>query len=88
MRLWAQVEKRGRWFDLARYHDVDYARRGPEQLAQFLALPVSSIFPIEYDLSDLVSADPDLVKGTIPLEPQEKLSQDELTQLALEGDEA
>ena len=84
--LTLSVEKHGSWFDLARYHDVDYARRGPEQLAQFLTLPITSIFPIQYDLSGLVTADPGLVKGTIPLEPREKLPQDKLIQLALDGD--
>ncbi len=85
--LTLSLEKGARWFDLARYHDVDYARRGPEQLAQFLALPVPSIFPIEYDLSDVVSAIPGIVKGTIPVEPHEKLPQEKLIQLALEGEE-
>lgn len=85
--LTLSVEKGGRWFDLARYHDVDYARRGAGQLAQFLALPVTRIFPIVYDLSDVVSADPGVVRGSIPLEPYEKLPQDKLIQLALERDE-
>lgn len=83
--LTLSVERHGSWFDLARYHDVDYARRGPHQLAQFLGLPTTSVFPIQYDLSDVVSADPVVAKGSIPLEPQEKLPQDQLIHLALEG---
>jgi hypothetical protein len=86
--LTLSVENHGAWFHLARYHDVDYDQRGPKQLAKFLGLPVSSVFPIEYDLSGLVSADIVLVKGTIPLVPQERLSEDELIQIALEKDEA
>jgi hypothetical protein len=74
------------WFHLARYHDVDYDERGPKQLAEFLGLPVSSVFPIGYDLTGLVSADAALVKGSIPLEPPERLSEDELIQLALEAE--
>lgn len=85
--LTLSVENHGAWFHLARYHDVDYDRRGPKQLAEFLGLPVSSVFSIEYDLTDIVSADAALVKGAIPLEPQEMLSEDELIQLALEADE-
>ncbi len=82
--LTMSIERHCVWFDLARYHDVDYSRRGPHQLAQFLALPVTSVFPIEYDLSGYVSADPGLLKGIIPLEPRERLPQDQLIQLALE----
>jgi len=86
--LTLSVENHGEWFHLARYHDVDYDERGAKQLAEFLGLPVTSVFPIEYDLSGLVSADAALIKGGIPLEPQERLSKDELIQLALDADEA
>ena len=85
--LTLSVEKGSRWFDLARYHDVDYARRGPEQLGRFLGLPLSSIFPIEYDISGVASAHPGLLKGSVPLEPGEVLPQDKLIQLALEDGE-
>ena len=40
------VERDEHWFMLARYHDFDYAERGPEALARFLARPVDRIFPI------------------------------------------
>ncbi|HBO45080.1 MAG TPA: hypothetical protein DD670_14355 [Planctomycetaceae bacterium] len=85
--LTVSIEKDGAWFHLARYHDVDYDQRGPNQLAEFLGLPISSIFPIEYDLTGLVDVDSVLVKGAIPLQPQERLSEDELIQLALDVDE-
>lgn len=85
--LTLSVEDQGAWFHLARYHDVDYDQRGPKRLAEFLGLPMSSVFPIEYDLTDIVSADAVLVKGAIPREPEERLSEDELIQLALEADE-
>lgn len=85
--LTVSIENKGTWFHLARYHDVDYDERGPKQLAEFLRLPVSSVFPIEYDLTGLVRADAIIVKGSIPLELQEKLSEDELIQLALQLEE-
>src|SRR5262245_18919500 len=44
------IEDSGRWFHLARYHDHDYAARGPSQLARFLRLSQEAVFPIRYDL--------------------------------------
>jgi len=32
------IERNGRWFHLARYHDADYAETGPQALARFLGL--------------------------------------------------
>jgi hypothetical protein len=84
--LTVSIENNGSWFHLARYHDVDYGKRGPKQLAEFLGLPIASVFPIHYDLSNVVAADPGLVKGSVPEETQEKLSQGELIGLALEAD--
>lgn len=81
--LTLSIEKCGRWFDLARYHDVDYQQRGPRQLAEFLGLPLTSVFPIKYDLSFCVCSDSPSTKGVIPLEPREKLPQDVLIRLAL-----
>lgn len=86
--LTLSVEKGEGWFDMARYHDVDYSRRGPDQLAQFLKLPMSTVFPIEYDISDVVSADARIAKGAIPAEPQEKLPHEDLIELALQPDGA
>jgi hypothetical protein len=81
------IENDGRWFELARYFDVDYERRGPDQLAAFLGLPLDEVFPIVYDISDVAIGHPDVVKGTILREPEERLSEDELIGLALEPDE-
>ena len=47
-----------RWFTLARYHDIDAARRGPKALAAFLKLTVARVFPISYDLSRVCTGDP------------------------------
>jgi hypothetical protein len=44
--LTLSIEREGKWFHLARYHDCDYAERGPDALAQFLGVPVTDIFPI------------------------------------------
>lgn len=80
--LTLSVEKDGAWFHLGRYFDVDYEKRGPQQLARFLGLPVGRVFPIRYDLSDVIAADPSIVKGSIPLEPQERLCESALIALA------
>jgi hypothetical protein len=81
--LTISIEKEGVWFHLSRYFDVDYHRRGPKQLAEFLGLPLNSVFPIEYDLSNIVFADISLIKGSILLEPDEKLSEDEIIELSV-----
>jgi hypothetical protein len=80
------IEKDGKWFHLPRYFDVEYDRMGPKQLAEFLGLPIDSVFPIEYDLSGIVKADTGITKGYIPLEPEERLSEDELMNMAVMGD--
>src|SRR5262249_37701259 len=44
--LTLSVERDGRWFHVARYHDFDYEERAPEKLAAFLGLAVNEVFPI------------------------------------------
>ena len=39
------IERDGRWFTLARFHDFDYPERGPEALARFLSLSIDEVFP-------------------------------------------
>ena len=77
------VFRDGRWFDLARYHDVDAHRRGPQALAEFLGLPIDQVFPISYDLSRLSKGDPAALIGTIEKEPRERLTRDQLIALAV-----
>jgi hypothetical protein len=82
--LTLSIERNGTWFDLARYHDVDYARRGPVQLAMFLKLKTEDVFPITYDISRLAIGLRDIVVGEIPLKPRERLSKSKLIKLALQ----
>jgi len=78
------IERSGNWFDLARYHDVDYSRRGPLQLAAFLELSLDEVFPVAYDISRVAAGIPEVTKGVIPAKPREFLGQSELIELALE----
>jgi hypothetical protein len=48
--LTLSIKHGGRWFALARYHDHDFADRGPEALARFLGIRVDDIFPISVDV--------------------------------------
>jgi len=73
-------------FNLARYHDVDYARRGPAALAAWLGLAVSDVFPISYDIRAVATGLPGVVQGTIPQVPQAPLSQSERIAIALGDD--
>jgi hypothetical protein len=73
------------WFHLARYHDFDVEERGPAALASRLGMPLSEVFPIQYDLSQVAVGDADVVRGTVPTEPAERLSRAELISLAVRG---
>jgi hypothetical protein len=61
------------WFHLARYHDFDIEERGPGALANQLELPLSEVFPIQYDLSQIVIGDANVVRGAVPAEPFESI---------------
>lgn len=82
--LCVSIEGSGTWFHLARYFDVDFEHRGPAALAQFLGFPVSDVFPMRYDISALVLGGSSVAKGEIQEEPQERLSLDQIIELALD----
>jgi hypothetical protein len=73
----------GERFDLARYHDIDYPQNGPDALANFLGLPLSAVFPIVYDVSEVAVGGPDCVRGRILAVPESPLSRSALIQLAV-----
>ena len=71
------------WFDLARYHDPDYERRGPRAAADFLGLPLGAVFPISYDISHLALGSRNCLIGQIPAELGERLTRAELIAMAV-----
>jgi hypothetical protein len=73
----------GHRFDLARYYDIDASRRSPEGLAAFLNLRLEDVFPIEYDISELVLADAHPARGLIDVQPSAVLTRDQLIALAI-----
>jgi hypothetical protein len=73
-------------FTLARYFDVDYERRGPAALAGFLGLRVEEVFPVAYDIGAVAVGLAEVIRGSIPSEPAEKLTEEELTALAVGRD--
>jgi hypothetical protein len=81
--LTASIERDGKWFALARYHDFDAAARGPEALASFLGLAVADVFPISYDVRRYAKGDPAALAGTIEREPRERLNRAEIIALAV-----
>ena len=81
--LTLSIEHAGKWFDLARYHDIDYTNGSPEALARFLGLVVDEIFPISFDLRPYVEGDPAVLQGNVLREPRERLSRDEIIAMAL-----
>ena len=73
------------WFSLA-MHGYEYPRRGPQQLADFLGLPIESVFPIHYDLTPLVSCGECIAKGDIAKEPIERLPEDVILKMIIESE--
>jgi len=80
--LTLSLERYGKWFHLARYHDPDREAHGPEALGRFLGLGISEVFPIEYDIRRYAEGAVAAVSGTILSEPSEKLSRAEIIALA------
>jgi hypothetical protein len=80
------VHRDGDWFDLARYHDVDYSRRDGLALAKFLAKRVQDVFPLRYDVTSVVSGAKQALSGQVPSSPHERLNPDELIRLSLQDE--
>lgn len=81
--LTMSVEQDGRWFHLARYHDHDVDSRGPRQLAEFLGKEVDSVFPVRYDARFAAKENASSLVGTIPREPEVRLTREEIVALAV-----
>jgi hypothetical protein len=81
--LSVRIERNGKWFDLARYWDVDYERSGPEALARFLGLPLEEIFPIRYDVREYSMGNPAALAGEVPKEPRERLPEDVIIKMII-----
>lgn len=73
----------GERFDMARYHDIDHPQNGPHALATFLGLPLGSIFPMVYDVSDVAVGNSDCLRRRISADPESPLSRSALIQLAV-----
>ena len=76
--LTLSIERSGKWFHLARYHDVGFAAHGPEALAWFLGLRIDDVFPISVDVRRYVRGDPKALTPIALKEPQERLTDAEL----------
>jgi hypothetical protein len=73
----------GEVFHLARYHDVDYADRGPRQLAAFLGLKKMEVFPLVWDVSAFAQGEREALRGIIAEVPRECLSRSQIIALAV-----
>jgi hypothetical protein len=73
----------GKWFNLARYHDFDAVKRGPQALADFLGMPLDEVFPISYDIRGLSLGDAGSLVGRIEKEPRERLTRAEVIRMAV-----
>jgi len=73
-----------RWFHLARYHDFNRKTHGPKALAKALGLPLKAVFPIRYDISRHAMGAAGSIRGTIDVEPSERLSRDQYMALIFE----
>jgi hypothetical protein len=77
------VLREGKWFTMARYHDIESDRRGPGALAAVLGMNIDDVFPISYDISKFCIGNPAVLAGVIRKEPREKLSREEIIRLAV-----
>lgn len=77
------IEKDGEWFPLARYHDVAFDRHGPLQLSSFVGKKVQDVFPIEYDLREILKSHASRLVGVVHAEPPVRLTDEQLISLAL-----
>ena len=77
------IERGGYWFPLARYHDVSIENYGPTQLAEFIGKSVKEVFPIVYDLREVLGADSSLLVGIVREAPISPLTDAELISLSL-----
>jgi hypothetical protein len=73
----------GKIFHLARYHDIDFTRRGPDALSTFLKMKKKDLFPIEWDVRHLVVGGPDALHGSIESKPKERLTRAQIIALAV-----
>jgi len=74
----------GEQFILARYHDHDAQRHGPQALAAFLDLPIEEVFPISYDLSAVAKGSPSSLRGKIEAKPSNPLPRSNLIKRAVQ----
>jgi hypothetical protein len=81
--LTLSIEREGSWFNLARYFDHDYQKRGPAALATFLQSQVDDIFPIRFDLRHCAIGDAASLIGSVQEEPKERLTRGELLKMAV-----
>lgn len=79
--LTLSVYKDGKWFTLARYHDIDFESRGPKALSSFLKIQKKKIFPISYDIREFCSGNPLALSGKIFDEPRVRLGNSEIMNL-------
>jgi hypothetical protein len=77
------VNRDGDWFPLARYHDVSIEKYGPRHLADFMGKAVSDVFPIKYDLREVLNSDSARLVGFVRETPLSPLTDDELISLSL-----
>jgi hypothetical protein len=81
--LTASLHHKRKWFNLGRYHDADFKSRDGAALARFLGKPISDVFPISYDVTDIAVGVRESLVGTISLQIDERLTAEDLINLAL-----
>jgi hypothetical protein len=78
------VHRNGEWFPLARYHDIQIEEYGPNRMAAFMGKPVEDVFPIVYDLREVLNSASTSLVGAIRSSPLLRLTEAELISLALD----
>ena len=74
----------GKWLHLPRYYDPDWSTSGPSTFAERLGLTIADVFPISYDVRQLVRGAPQGLVGVIHAEPRIRLTRAQRIALAVE----
>lgn len=73
----------GRWFRLARYHDIGGLQgiAGPKALAKALKRKNSEVFPFRFDVSEVCTLRSTALADVIAIKPRERLTLEQIMPL-------
>jgi hypothetical protein len=71
----------GRWWCMARYHDLDYDQKGASGLAMRLGKSIEQVFPLTYDIQEFCTVESEALCGAISANPINRLTRKEIMRM-------